>query len=141
MQQPVLPSEVRIDDQAIRVLWDDGHSGIYPHRYLRLKCQCANCINEITGRPTLDPETVPQDVKAVDHMQVGNYGLQFSGATPTTPESTPTNFCAPSAPVSPATPPAAVPPRRRRLTAPMLNSKTPDRCLCPPPNFPHVCRH
>ena len=77
MQQPVFPSDVRIDDQAIRILWDDGHSGVYPHRYLRLRCQCAGCINEITGRPTLDPETVPQDLKAVDHMQVGNYGLQF----------------------------------------------------------------
>ncbi len=77
MPQPVFPSDVRIDDQAIRILWDDGHSGVYPHRYLRLRCQCAGCINEITGRPTLDPEAVPQDLKAVDHMQVGNYGLQF----------------------------------------------------------------
>ena len=77
MQQPVFPSDVRLDDQAIRILWDDGHSGVYPHRYLRLRCQCAGCINEITGHPTLDPETVPQDLKAIDHMQVGNYGLQF----------------------------------------------------------------
>ena len=77
MQQPVFPSDVRIDDQAIRILWDDGHSGVYPHRYLRLRCQCAGCVNEITGRPTLNPENVPSDIKAVDHMQVGNYGLQF----------------------------------------------------------------
>ena len=77
MEKPIFPKEVEIDDQAIVVLWDDGHRGVYPHRYLRLRCQCASCVDEMSGRPRLDPDGVPQDVRAVDHMQVGNYALQF----------------------------------------------------------------
>lgn len=77
MQEAVFPNEVNIDEQAIVVLWDDGHRSPYPHRYLRLRCPCASCVDEWSGRPRLDPDQVPQDVHAVDHMQVGNYALQF----------------------------------------------------------------
>ena len=77
MEKAVLPKEVEIQDQAIVILWDDGHRGLFPFRYLRLRCPCASCVDEMTGRPRLDPDTIPQDVSAVDHMQVGNYALQF----------------------------------------------------------------
>ena len=74
---PVFPKEVELSDQGLVVLWDDGHRSPYPYRYLRLRCPCASCIDEMSGRPTLDPDQVSQDVRAVDHMQVGNYALQF----------------------------------------------------------------
>lgn len=77
MEKAVFPKEVELEDQAIVVLWDDGHRGVYPHRYLRLRCPCASCVDEMTGRPRLDPDGVPQDVRAIDHMQVGNYAIQF----------------------------------------------------------------
>ena len=75
--EPVKPKEVDISGDHIIILWDDGHRSIYPHRLLRLRCRCANCVEEMTGRPRLDPDTVPQDVRAIDQMQVGNYALQF----------------------------------------------------------------
>ena len=75
--EDIKPSEIQIEDQAIVILWDDGHRSIYPHRFLRLRCPCATCVDEMTGRPRLDPETVPQDVKAIDHMPVGSYAAQF----------------------------------------------------------------
>ena len=77
MAETVFPKEVTISDDAIVILWDDGHRSPYPHRFLRLRCQCAQCIDEMSGRPRLVPALVPQDVQAVDHMQVGNYALQF----------------------------------------------------------------
>ncbi len=77
MEEAVFPKEVDIGDQAIVILWDDGHRSPYPHRYLRLRCPCAGCVDEMSGAPRLDPEQVPQDVRALDHMPVGNYGLQF----------------------------------------------------------------
>ena len=72
-----MPESVEVADQAIRIRWQDGHHSIYAHRFLRLRCQCAHCVDEWTKAPVLDPETIPQDVKAVDHMVVGNYAIQF----------------------------------------------------------------
>ena len=77
MEEAIFPKDVSLNDDAIVVLWDDGHRSPYPHRYLRLRCQCANCVEEMTGNPRLDPESVPQDVKAVDQLAVGNYAVQF----------------------------------------------------------------
>jgi DUF971 family protein len=77
MQKPVLPEEIDIDGNAIIIRWGDGHRSPYPHRYLRLRCPCAGCVDEMTGRPTLDPDTVPQDVRAADQIPVGNYAVQF----------------------------------------------------------------
>lgn len=77
MEHLAKPVEVDISGDHIIILWDDGHRGVYPHRYLRLRCRCANCVEEMTGRPRLDPATVPPDVRAVDQMQIGNYAIQF----------------------------------------------------------------
>ena len=77
MEEKVFPKEVDISGPVITVLWDDGHRSIFPHRMLRLRCQCASCVEEMTGRPRLNPETVPEDVRAIDQMPVGNYALQF----------------------------------------------------------------
>lgn len=77
MQDLVLPAEIALEGNVIVILWDDGHRSVYPHRYLRLRCPCASCVDEMTGRPTLDPDTVPADIRAVDHLPVGNYGMQF----------------------------------------------------------------
>ena len=77
MEEAVFPTEVNIDDDAIIILWDDGHRSPYPHRYLRLRCQYATCVDEMSGNPRLNPDTVPQNLRAVDHMQVGNYAYQF----------------------------------------------------------------
>ena len=77
IEKAVLPKEVEIQEQAIVILWDDGHRSRYPHRFLRLRCPCASCVDEMPGRPRLDPDTVPQDVKAIDNMPVGNYAAQF----------------------------------------------------------------
>ena len=71
------PRNIEITDEAIHILWQDGHQSIYPHRFLRLRCQCAHCIDEWTREPVLDPDKVAPDVKAVDHMMVGSYAVQF----------------------------------------------------------------
>ena len=71
------PLNIDIMGQGIRIEWNDGHNSVYPHRFLRLRCPCAHCVDEWTRAQRLDPETVPQDVKAVDHMTLGNYAVEF----------------------------------------------------------------
>ena len=71
------PENVEITERSIHIVWDDGHESAYPHRFLRQCCQCAHCVDEMTREQRLDPESIPEDVHAVDQMPIGNYAIQF----------------------------------------------------------------
>ena len=71
------PASVDVGEAAITIVWKDGHQSVYPHLYLRLRCHCATCVGEGMGRHSLDPSTVPENVIALEYMQVGRYALQF----------------------------------------------------------------
>jgi ATP-binding protein involved in chromosome partitioning len=77
---PVPRSVKRAEDgRAVEIGWDDaGHTGRYPARALRLACQCAACVEEMSGRPMLDPATVPEDVRALSLRLVGAYALHIT---------------------------------------------------------------
>jgi ATP-binding protein involved in chromosome partitioning len=59
----------------IAFAWEDGHTSVYPARELRLRCRCASCIEEMTGRRLLDPGSVPADVVAEEITLVGQYAI------------------------------------------------------------------
>jgi DUF971 family protein len=65
------------DGSQLRIRWKDGAVCDYPPRYLRLCCPCAGCVEEMTGRPLLDPARVPGDVHPLDIRYVGAYALTF----------------------------------------------------------------
>jgi ATP-binding protein involved in chromosome partitioning len=65
------------DGEQLRIRWKDGGVSEYPPRYLRLCCPCAGCVEEMTGRPLLDPRTVPLDVHPRSIRYVGDYALAF----------------------------------------------------------------
>ena len=44
-------------------------------RDLRLACRCALCIEETSGRPLLEPSTVPENVRAKAINLVGQYAI------------------------------------------------------------------
>ncbi len=74
---PVIPREItRAGDHDIRILWKSGHESLYPARYLRLKCPCAVCVDEWTGREILSPQAVTEDVAPSSLELVGRYGLR-----------------------------------------------------------------
>ncbi len=44
-------------------------------RDLRLACPCAHCVEEMSGRPLLDPATVPAEVMPRKITSVGTYAV------------------------------------------------------------------
>ncbi|MBM3933855.1 MAG: DUF971 domain-containing protein [SAR202 cluster bacterium] len=68
---------ISLSPAAISVEWTDGHQSIYPPKYLRINCGCAECVEEWTNRKLLNPATVPAEIKAEDYMMVGRYAVQF----------------------------------------------------------------
>jgi ATP-binding protein involved in chromosome partitioning len=61
---------------SLTVTWEDEHVTVYPARALRLRCRCASCVEETTGKPLLDPASVPEAVRARSIKLVGNYAIQ-----------------------------------------------------------------
>ena len=58
--------------------WDnEGHRALYGARALRLACPCAECVEEMSGRPLIDPARVPLDVRPLELALVGAYGLRI----------------------------------------------------------------
>jgi DUF971 family protein len=62
----------------ITVTWDDGHVSVYPIKYLRSECMCADCVSEVTGLRILDPRTVAEDLTVLSAEHVGRYGVKFT---------------------------------------------------------------
>lgn len=62
----------------LEIRWNDAHTSVYPVRLLRLHCKCATCVEEMSGRPMLDPEMVAADVHPTVINPVGRYALHIS---------------------------------------------------------------
>ncbi len=75
-----LPSALDFDAEGLHVLWADGDRRVIPARDLRIACPCAACRDEMTGKPLLDPASVPLNVTPARIWSVGNYalGITFS---------------------------------------------------------------
>ncbi len=75
MHEPV--SYRQPDPSTVVLGWKDGGESRYAARALRLACPCASCVDEATGRPLLDPKTVPEDIRVAHVELVGRYALRF----------------------------------------------------------------
>lgn len=75
MAYPV-PQAINRADDAVTITWSPEHVAVWPARALRLACPCAACRDEMTGRPLLDPATVPADVSPLNVQLVGGYAIR-----------------------------------------------------------------
>lgn len=71
-----IPYAINRQDDGVLIEWDAGHHGFYPARALRLACPCAGCVEEMSGRPLLNPAQVTPDVRPLALELVGAYGLR-----------------------------------------------------------------
>ena len=73
----IRPIEIQKNEVSILITWKDGHKSSYDFLYLRRKCGCAACIDEWTGEPRLNPESVSSGIHPREIRPVGNYGIRF----------------------------------------------------------------
>ncbi len=80
MDPRVDPKEIGPTDDAtrLRIVWGDGVRSEYEPRFLRLRCPCAGCVDEMTGIRTLRPEQVSEGIYPTAIEYVGRYALQFN---------------------------------------------------------------
>jgi ATP-binding protein involved in chromosome partitioning len=72
------PIEIRrVEGREVHVTWADGHRSVYGNKQLREACPCAGCVDELTGKRTLDPRSVRADIRADDIGLVGRYAVRF----------------------------------------------------------------
>ena len=71
------PMAIEICEEGLVVDWDEGHRSLYPHRMLRGECRCAVCVNEWTGQRILDVSAIPEDIQALDFLELGRYAVQI----------------------------------------------------------------
>jgi DUF971 family protein len=72
------PKKIELtDDGAIKIEWPDGHKGTHTAHALRISCPCAQCVDEDTGKRTLDTSRVPLDIRIKAYGGVGRYGMSF----------------------------------------------------------------
>lgn len=66
-----------IEDRALRITWDDGRVDELTWLYLRGVCPCASCVDEGTGRRTLDVTRLAADIRPISMAFVGQYAVRF----------------------------------------------------------------
>ncbi len=69
---------VRYEEADYQIIVTEAHSDrthLIDPRQLRLKCRCAECVNELTGASNIRPELIPRRVRPLEINAVGNYAI------------------------------------------------------------------
>jgi len=64
-------------DRELTIKWSDDSETRYNAAQLRRACPCAGCVDEWTGKKTLNPTSIPDDLSISRTAIVGRYALNF----------------------------------------------------------------
>ena len=67
--------QIQTTDSHIILQWPGEEAIHIPNRELRLACSCALCVDEMSRKPILAPESIPADIHAEAVQTIGNYAL------------------------------------------------------------------
>lgn len=67
----------KVEDEELKITWEDDHVSVYTFKLLRQNCPCALCRDEWSGEMLLDPDSIPENIRASRAEMVGNYALAF----------------------------------------------------------------
>ena len=65
-------------DSEVSIQWSDGTEDKYSASQLRRVCPCAGCVDEWTGKKTLDERQIPDGLTFSNIAIVGRYALNFN---------------------------------------------------------------
>lgn len=65
------------DNFTFTIIWSDGVTKDYRLNELQMRCPCANCVDEITGKRLSSANQVREEVKAKKVTSVGKYALRI----------------------------------------------------------------
>ena len=77
MATPPLSIKSRQQEGVLELQWSHGTYRL-PFRFLRGRCPCASCVNEVTGVRMVDVEDVPLAVAPTNIQFSGNYAIKIS---------------------------------------------------------------
>jgi ATP-binding protein involved in chromosome partitioning len=66
---------ITYDAKTITLKWNNGRVWKVDNKQLRASCQCAMCINEMTGAKMLDESKIRPDIAATQISPLGNYAI------------------------------------------------------------------
>ena len=77
---PFSPQEMNLanDGKTLIIKWQDNVEHVISAFNIRFKCPCAHCVDEITGVQLIKEEDIPPNVKILESVPVGRYGVKFS---------------------------------------------------------------
>lgn len=67
----------QVDNKTLMIKWTDDSENLYDVVQLRRMCPCAECVNEFSGKRTLDPQSISEQVRPVTIDSVGRYALNI----------------------------------------------------------------
>ncbi len=62
-------------ERELALSFDDGHESVFDVVELRRKCPCAQCVDEMSGRRMLRPESIGEGTRPLRIDPVGQYAI------------------------------------------------------------------